>query len=141
MLLSPASLKLMGKGFILGDFLGTIPFSWNPDLQRPELNLSRKRIAGCLVSLVMTLIGAGVMMGRLSSWFGKWEVDDSIYYPQSYFVSPLLRSKSALQSPVKNCHGYSWRSNSSEIASQVRNTLLILNKIRHQNRLEKEKIK
>jgi len=75
MLLSPASLKLMGKGFILGDFLGIIPFSWNPGLERPELNLSRKRIAGCVVSLVMTIIGAGVMMGRLGS-FGKWGAKD-----------------------------------------------------------------
>ena len=71
MLLSPGSLALMGKGFIFGDFLGITPFKWNRELERPELNLSRKRIAGGFVSFAVTLLGVALFTERFMGEKGQ----------------------------------------------------------------------
>jgi len=75
MLQSPGSLKLMGKGFILGDFLGIIPFTWNPGLERPEFNLSRKRIAGAFTAFAVTVISLILLTTRVVG-----EVEGRHYY-------------------------------------------------------------
>ena len=67
MLLSPQSIKLMSKGFIWGDFLGVVPFTWNSELERPELNLSRKRIIGCVAGFFVTVLYALVLTVRYFS--------------------------------------------------------------------------
>ena len=110
MLLSHATLEFMKQGFVFGDFFGFLPFKWNSECEMPELNLSRKRILGCVLSFIVAALALLVVMVR-SLWSLGRGVDSSRQYDEAWDeylnISAILIAFSFIQIPI--CTGLAFK--------------------------------
>ena len=79
MLLSHATLEFMKQGFIFGDFFGFLPFKWNSEREKPELDLSSKSVLGCVLSFIVAVLASLIVVVRSLRSLGRGKGSSSQY--------------------------------------------------------------
>ena len=110
MLLSHSAFDFMKQGFIFGDFFGFLPFKWNSESEKPELDLSRKRILGCALSFIVTFLAFLMVMVRSLTSLGRG-VDSSSQYDEFwddyYHICAIVIAFALSQIPI--CTGLDYK--------------------------------
>ena len=103
MLLSQATFDFMKQGFIFGDFFGILPFKWNSESEKPELDLSRKRVLGCVTSFIVAALVSLMVTVRSLRSLGRG-VDSPSQYDEFWddysHICAILVAVAFIQIPI-----------------------------------------